>query len=182
METYSGLPAHSQATYDLVAAEYNKLMQSVAHLKHDPNYENLYLPKLSDFMKYDIKNQCHPMQYELLKHQNEIQVDKEESEYLCVAHRESAIPESEYNRRSQRLKVREMERQLIFNKSEQHKEDLAKQKLILEKYIEAEKAEKEEKDAIHEQEPDTKGPEAGSSSSKRDDNSEASDKGGDADN
>jgi len=126
-------------------------------------------------MKFDIKNNCHPLQYEMLKHKNEVQSDKEEADYLSVAHREAAISETEYNRRSLRLKVREMERELVFNKTAQHKEDLAKQKLILEEYIEAEKAEKAEKDAIHQQETDSEGPEAGGSPRERDDNSEATD-------
>lgn len=132
IQTYSGLPAYSVQTVEGTREVYSDFAAGLAHLRHDPEYERLWIPKLEDFLKYDMKNTCHPMQYELNKHMAQEDADKDEEAYLAAA---THLSTAERKMREQRLVVRKLERQVVFDKSV--KEKLVQEKNLLQEYTNA---------------------------------------------
>ena len=103
IQTYSGLPALAPSTKADTIGLYSDFAKGIAHLRHDPNYDLLFIPKYEDFVKFDCKNDLHPMQHALNTHEAQIMADNDERAYLDAS---PHLPEAVRNRRYQRLLVR----------------------------------------------------------------------------
>lgn len=137
IQTYSGLPAYSPETINETNKLYSDFQKQLSHLYHDPNFEHLLIPKLEDFLKFDVKNNCHPMQYTRNKHSAEEEADDDERAYLQAA---LHLSTEERQRREQRLVVRRLEREAVFDKSADMKERVTREKNLLDEYIAIENA------------------------------------------
>jgi len=145
IQTYSGLPALAQQTKAETIKLYSDFAQGIAHLRNDPNYDLLFIPKYEDFVKFDVKNDVHPIQHTLNTHEAQVMADDDERAYLdCSPH----LPEASRKRRFQRLLVRKLEREATFDKSAEMKERLTHEKIVLQEYI-------QEEDALQQQERDS---------------------------
>ena len=143
IQTYSGLPALAPSTKADTIRLYSDFAKGIAHLQHDPNYDLLFIPKYEDFVKFDCKNDLHPMQHALNTHEAQVMADNDERAYLDAS---PHLPEAVRNRRYQRLLVRQLEREATFNKSMAIKERLEGEKIILAQCIEKEDAAQQERD------------------------------------
>jgi hypothetical protein len=143
IQTYSGLPAHSHETINETNKLYSEFHSQLSHLYNDPDFERLLIPKLEDFMKFDVKNNCHPIHYTMNQHLAGREADQDEAAYLRAANH---LSDEERQKRQQSLIVRELERQAVFDKSGDMKERLAREKNLLEEYIAIENAAKQAAD------------------------------------
>ena len=94
-------------------------------------------------MKFDCKNDVHPLQHTLNTHEAQVMADDDERAYLDAS---PHLPEAVRNRRYQRLLVRQLEREATFDKSTAMKEQLEREKIILAECIDKEDATQQEGD------------------------------------
>lgn len=145
LQTYSGLPALAPQTKADTIKLYSDFAKGIAHLRNDPDYDFLFIPKYEDFVKFDVKNDVHPLQHHLSIHEAQVMADDDEQAYLDAS---LHLPEASRKRRFQRLLVRKLEREATFDKSAEIKERLTHEKIVLQEYI-------QEEDALQQQERDS---------------------------
>ena len=140
LQTYSGLPALAPSTKADTIKLYADFAKGIAHLRDDPNYDLLFIPTYEDFVKFDCKNDVHPLQHTLNTHEAQVMADDDEKAYLDAS---PHLPEAGRKRRYQRLVVRQLEREATFDKSMAMKERLEGEKIILAECIEKDAAQQE---------------------------------------
>ena len=128
LQTHSGLPALAPQTKADTIKLYSDFAHGIAHLCNDPDYDFLFIPKYEDFVKFDVKNDVHPIQHTLNTHEAQVMADDDERAYLDVS---LHLPEAVRKRRHQRLLVRQLEREATFDKSAEMKERLNHEKIVL---------------------------------------------------
>ena len=143
IQTYSGMPALAPSTKADTMQLYSDFVKGIAHLRDDPNYELLFIPKYEDFVRFDCKNDVHPLHHALNIHGAQIIADDDERAYLDAS---PHLPEVVRKRRYQRLLVRQLEREATFDKSMAMKERLEGEKIILAECIDEEDAAQQERD------------------------------------
>ena len=144
IQTYSGLPALAPQTKAETIKLYSDFAKGIAHLRNDPDYDMLFIPKYEDFVKFDVKNDVHPLHHHLNIHEAQVMADDDEKAYLDAS---PHLDEAVRKRRFQRLLVRKLEREATFDKSAEMKERLNHEKIVLEKYIQEEDAIQQERDS-----------------------------------
>ena len=144
IQTYSGLPALAPQTKTDTIQLYTDFAKGIGHLRNDPDYDMLFIPKYEDFVKFDVKNDVHPLHHHLNIHEAQVFADDDEEAYLNAS---PHLNEASRKRRFQRLLVRKLEREATFDKSAEMKERLNHEKIVLQEYI-------QEEDAVQRQERD----------------------------
>ncbi len=124
IQTHSGLPARCPKTIEAAKADYDAFMKGIAHLKDCDDYNLLYIPKLEDFLRFDVKNSCHPMHHEVMKQKGSREYDEDDLEYKKAQYRNGTITEEEYEMAIQEKRVREMKRRAVFDKTDAFKKQL----------------------------------------------------------
>ena len=124
IQTHSGLPARCPKTIEAAKADYDAFMKGIAHLKDCDDYNLLYIPKLEDFLRFDVKNSCHPMHHELQKQKGAREYDEDDLQYKKAQFNNGAITEEEYEMTIQEKRVREMTRRAVFDKTDAFKKQL----------------------------------------------------------
>lgn len=143
IQTYSGLPALASSTKTDTIKLFSDFAKGIAHLRDDPDYDLLFIPKYEDFVKFDCKNDVHPLQHALNTHEAQVMADDDERAYLDAS---LHLPEAGRKRRYQRLLVRQLEREATFDKSVAMKDRLEGEKNILAECIDKEDAAQQERD------------------------------------
>ena len=123
-QTMSGLPAHCPNTIESARAQYDTFMQGIAHLRDCPDFDLLFIPKVDDFLKFDVKNSCNPMHHEVMKQQSAREYDEDDLEFAKAQYTNGIISEEEYEIKIQEKRVRELKRRAVFEKSEAFRKQL----------------------------------------------------------
>ena len=132
IQTHSGLPARCPKTIEAAKADYDAFMKGIAHLKDCDDYDLLYIPKLEDFLRFDVKNSCHPMHHELQKQKGAREYDEDDLQYKKAQFNNGAITEEEYEMTIQEKRVREMTRRAVFDKTDTFRKQLQFENDVLE--------------------------------------------------
>ena len=122
--TLSGLPAHCPNTIEKATAQYNEFMKGIEHLRDCADFNLLFIPKVEDFLKFDIRNDCHPMHHEILKHQSAREHDEDDLAYAKAQFTNGIISEETYEMQIQEKRVRELKRRAVFDKSDAFQKQL----------------------------------------------------------
>ncbi len=122
--TLSGLPAHCPNTIEKATAQYNEFMKGIEHLRDCADFNLLFIPKVEDFLKFDIRNDCHPMHHEILKQQSAREHDEDDLAYAKAQFTNGVISEETYEMQIQEKRVRELKRRAVFDKSETFQKQL----------------------------------------------------------
>ena len=122
--TLSGLPAHCPNTIEKATAQYNEFMKGIEHLRDCADFNLLFIPKVEDFLKFDIRNDCHPMHHEILKQQSAREYDEDELTCAKAQFTNGIISEETYEMQIQEKRVRELKRRAVFDKSDAFKKQL----------------------------------------------------------
>lgn len=131
IQTRSGLPAHCPNTTSATAKLYTDFRRGIEHLRSDPDFDLLFIPRAEDFFKYDVTNNCHPIHHEIVGQRVSAESDEEDKAYTQARYNNGIIDEEEYRLRMQEFKVKEMERQLVFDKSVAFRDEYELQQNIL---------------------------------------------------
>ena len=134
IQTYSGLPAKCSNTIESTAKLYQDFRKGIEHLRGCDDWDLLFIPSVEDFLKYDVKNHCHPMHHEIVGQKVSIESDEEDKAYLKARYDNGVIPKQEYNLKMQEYKVKEMKRKLVFDKSVSFRDEFQQEVYLLEEY------------------------------------------------
>ena len=134
IQTYSGLPARCPNAIEATAKLYQDFRKGIEHLRGCDDWDLLFIPKLEDFLKYDVKNHCHPMHHEIVGQRVSREVDEEDMAYIQARYDNGIISEEEYNLKMQEYKVKEMKRKLVFDKSQAFREEFQREEYLLKEY------------------------------------------------
>lgn len=134
IQTRSGLPAHCPNTTQATAKLYTDFRRGIEHLRGCDDFDLLFIPRAEDFFKFDVKNNCHPIHHELVGQRVSAESDEEDKAYIQARFNNGIIDEDEYRLRMQEFKVKEMKRQLVFDKSVAFRDEYELQQNILEEY------------------------------------------------
>lgn len=129
---------------DLYSNEYkNNLLESYGKFYREINDKYLddeylqmaWLPNISDVMKFDKKNPCHPLDFTKKVQFAEKEKDDSELERIRNLHKyDKKISDDELKLSEAYYRIRELERNLVWDKSDKIKKELLEQKNILDIY------------------------------------------------
>ena len=131
IETLSGLPAKCPLTTEAAATAYRGFMKGIEHLRGCADYDLLFIPNVDDFLRFDVKNHCHPIHHELLKQQSSRENDEDNLQYTKAKFDNGLISSEEYETKIQELRVKDIERKMVFDKSAARAEQLAFERQVL---------------------------------------------------
>ena len=131
LETLSGLPAKCPLTTKAASTAYREFMKGIEHLRGCVDYDLLFIPSVDDFLRFDVKNHCHPVHHELLKQKSSRENDEDSLHYTKARFDNGLIEAEEYETKIQELRVKEIERKMVFDKSAARAEQLAFEKQVL---------------------------------------------------
>ena len=134
IQTRSGLPAHCPNTTEATAKLYTDFRRGIEHLRGCDDFDLLFIPKAEDFFKFDVKNNCHPIHHEIVGQRVSAESDEEDKVYTQARYNNGIIDEEEYRLRMQEFRVKEMKRQLVFDKSVAFRDEFEWEQNILEEY------------------------------------------------
>lgn len=138
--THSGLPAKCPNTIEATAKLYQDFRKGIEHLRGCEDFDLLFIPKVEDFLKFDVKNNCHPMHHEVVGHKVSRESDEEDIAYIQARYNNGIIPKEEYDFKMQEYKVKEMKRKLVFDKSKAFREEFEREEYLLKEYKENQNA------------------------------------------
>lgn len=138
--THSGLPAKCPSTIETTAKLYQEFRKGIEHLRACEDFDLLFIPKVEDFLKFDVKNNCHPMHHEVVGHTASRESDEEDISYIQARYNNGIITKEEYDFKMQEYKVKEMKRKLVFDKSKAFREEFEREEYLLKEYKENQNA------------------------------------------
>ena len=144
-KSVTGNQIFSQEYKEKLMEDYGKFYASI-HERYvkDEYFDMMWLPDPKDIFKFDRKNNTHPIQFINQTHKLEIEKDKCELEHYRSLHKyDKAISDEQLNCMELHYRIRDLERQQVFNKSKELKREIEENKNLLKRYKENETTEKD---------------------------------------
>lgn len=136
IKSITGNNLYSTEYKDNLLEAYSKFYSGLHdRYKHDEYLDLLFIPDMSDIIKYDKLNPQHPLEF--CKNVHKVEKEKDDAELQHFENLflyDKKINEKEINYWRTYYRIREIERQMIWNKSKELKIELEEEKKNLELY------------------------------------------------